>query len=92
MKFSEWIKFREMNQMGQSPIKNAGPMVKKPAGRDKTVDNVKNILKKSSDPKSPATIKQVSQIYDTEMDKSTDSGEIASIASKKSAVLSSLQK
>ena len=98
MRFLEWLKLREMTQMAQPSMQNSTPNgamnAKKPmlGGRDKTVDNIKNILKKSSDPKSAGTIKQISQIYDTEMDKSSDGGEIASIASKKSTVLSSLLK
>ena len=95
MKFLEWLKLREMVQPSmQNSTPNGAMNAKKPmvGGRDKTVDNIKNILKKSSDPKSAGTIKQISQIYDTEMDKSSDGGEIASIASKKSTVLSSLLK
>ena len=95
-KFSEWIKIKEMAQapMAGATAPMAGGGVKKPMvkQKDKTVDNVRNVLKKAPDPKSPDTIKKVSQIYDTQLDQSTDGSEIASIASKKSSVLSSLLK
>lgn len=91
MRFSEWMSIKEQ-QMQQ----NASPMsqpIKKPIiGKDKTLDNVKNILKKSEDPKSPDTIKKISQIYDAEIDKATDGAQIGNFASKKSSVINNLLK
>lgn len=93
MKFSKWIEIREqMNQPSMAPAGIGSPMKKPMMGKDKTLDNVKNILKKSKDPTSQDTIKQISQVYDNELDKSTDGAQMGSIASKKSSVLNNLLK
>jgi|LakMenEpi03Aug12_release.lakeMendotaPanAssembly.Ray.scaffolds.fasta_scaffold499298_1 hypothetical protein len=95
-KFSEWLTIREqMAPPGQpAGLSMASSAMKKPmlAGRDKTLDNVRSVLKKAKDPKSPETIKKVAQIYDADLDKATDSGQLASIASKKSSTLTNLLK
>lgn len=91
MKFSEWIKIKE--QMMPQPASPINQQIKKPmVGKDKTLDNIKNIIKKSKDPTSSDTIKQISQVYDSEIDKATDGAQIGDAASKKSSVIRNLTK
>lgn len=92
MKFTEWMKIKEMSlapkTMGQPPPARQ-PNSMKIAKKDNTVDNVRSILLKSKNPKN--STKQISQIYDNEISKSTDPGEMAKMAKKKNDTLSALQ-
>ena len=93
MKFSEWVKIKEqIMPQNQSPMPMNNQAKKPVGGKDKTMDNVRSILKSSKDPKSPDTIKKISQIYDSELDKATDVSQMGSVASKKSSVINSLLK
>ena len=94
MKFTKWLEIREMNTMnsgGPNMPAIPNPLLKKPQikKKDTTVDNVRSILMKAKDPK--MAVKQVAQVYDTKMSKSTDPKEIAQTAAVKSSTLSALQ-
>ena len=63
------------------------PTIKK---KDANIDNVRSILKKAKDPKT--AIQQVGQIYDAEMDKTTDPTAMAVASRTKSDMLRALSK
>ena len=89
MKFTEWMKIKEMSLAPKTTGQPGQPNSMKIAKKDTTVDNVRSVLLKSKNPKD--STKQISQIYDNEISKSTDPGEMAKMAKKKNDALSALQ-
>lgn len=89
MKFTEWMKIKEMSLAPKTPGQTVQPNPMKVVKKDTTVDNVRSVLLKSKNPKD--STKQISQIYDNEIAKSTDPGEMARMAKKKNDALNALQ-